>query len=146
MSAQPRHNPETGWVTLAEGIEFSQAWLDDRAPRLHRAWRRARTERQRRRYAARILRVADQAEREEPADSWIEIAHQIHPQLTHGPDWARLAAALSRADAAGFDVAANLPRLAESSPLPDRHPARELHWRLLVACEGAAADPLTPSG
>jgi hypothetical protein len=44
---------------------------------------------------------------------------------------------VDRAAAAGYDVARRLPALAAGAPLPDRHPARELHWRLLEDCPAA---------
>jgi hypothetical protein len=54
-----------------------------------------------------------------------------------GPDWPPLAAALTRAAAADYDIAVRLPALAAAAPLPARHPARELHWRLLDDCPDA---------
>lgn len=70
---------------------------------------------------------------------WSEIglAHSIDSRLTEGSDWAALAAALDRAAASGYDVAANLPRLAAEAALPDRHPARELLYRLMADCDAA---------
>jgi len=64
---------------------------------------------------------------------WATLADLIHPGLASGPDWPALAAALNRATAAGY-AAAMLPALAAAEPLPQRHPGRELHYRLLVAC------------
>ena len=45
--------------------------------------------------------------------------------------------AIAHAAATGYDVEAQLPALAQTPPLPERHPARELHWRLLDACPAA---------
>ena len=64
-------------------------------------------------------------------------AGQLHSIAPWPTNWPPLAAALSRAHAAGYDVAARLPELAATAPLPDRHPARELHWRLLDDCPDA---------
>jgi hypothetical protein len=52
--------------------------------------------------------------------------------------WPGLAAGLDRAAAAGWDVAANLPRLVAQRDMPAQHPARELYCRLVDACEAAA--------
>ncbi len=149
----PRPYPDHGgWVTLEAGIQFSHRWLDERTPRLHAAWQRSRDDEQRRAIAARILQAAADSESEtrtrehseEPltGDEWIAVADQVDPRLTRGRDWPLLAAALSRATDAGYDVEANLPLLADAAPLPDRHPARELQWRLLEDCE--AAVPVLP--
>src|SRR3712207_7025353 len=48
--------------------------------------------------------------------------------------------------AAGYDVPARLPALAAARPLPDRHPARELHWRLLDDCPAALSPPGAAGG
>lgn len=73
---------------------------------------------------------------------WTELAAEIHPRLGAGPDWPQLAAAITRAHDAGYNVAINLPRLAAQQPLPRDRPAAELYWRLLEDCE-AAEPPLT---
>jgi len=70
-------------------------------------------------------------------DDWAGLAHSIDSRLTEGSDWPALAAALDRAAASGYDVAANLPRLAAEAALPDRHPARELLYRLMADCDAA---------
>lgn len=146
---------QAGWITLEAGIQFSHRWLDERTPRLHAAWQRARDDEQRRAIAARILRAAADSESETrpgqdseellSGDEWIAVADQVDPRLTQGRDWPLLAAALTRAADAGYDVAANLPLLAGASPLPDRHPARELQWRLLEDCEAAVPALPPPS-
>ncbi|MDQ3735808.1 MAG: toprim domain-containing protein, partial [Actinomycetota bacterium] len=71
-----------------------------------------------------------------PTQRWEELVISIDPRLPTGDDWPLLADAISRADAAGYDVAANLPGLAGA--LPDRRPASELYWRLVDDCEAAA--------
>jgi hypothetical protein len=68
---------------------------------------------------------------------WVELADSIDPALSRGSDWPRLAAALDRAAASDYDVVAKLPALAATDELPERHPARELHYRLLSDCDGA---------
>ena len=74
-------------------------------------------------------------------EHWRDLAEGIDPRLTAATDWPPLALALDRAAAAGVDVSGELVRLAAAAPLPDRHPARELHWRLLASCEAAAPGP-----
>jgi len=139
-----------GWVQLTERIQFSHGWLAAHAPDLYAAWARADGPRERRSVAARILQAAADVESEddptEPRDVadpalavWTDLAERLDPRLTAGADWWPLAAALTRADAAGYDVVARLPALAGVGPLPARHPARELHFRLLHDCPQAAS-------
>ncbi len=144
MSAASRPRPSRGdWVTLIDGVRVSRTWMTRHTPRLLAAWCDAPTPEQRRAVAVRILQIASELE-SEPADdpmatrrTWEALAKSIHPRLARGPDWAPLAAALDRAAAAGYDVARRLPALAAGAPLPDRHPARELHWPLLEDCPAA---------
>jgi len=141
-----------GWVHLTEGIAFSHGWLAAHAPDLYAAWARADGPRERRSVAAQILQAAADVESDDgdhlgggghtadPALAvWVDLADQLNPELTAGPDWLPLAAALTRAAAAGYDVRDRLPVLAAGGPLPARHPARELHFRLLDDCAHAAA-------
>jgi len=142
-----------GWVHLTEGIQFSHGWLAAHAPDLYAAWARADGPRERRTVAAQILQAAADIESDDDPDHlssgehttdpalavWADLADQLDPQLTAGADWLPLAAALTRADAAGYDVLHRLPVLAAAGPLPARHPARELHFRLLDDCAHAAA-------
>lgn len=72
----------------------------------------------------------------EPGD-WAELADSIDERLTQSPDWPALSAALDRADAGGYDVTADLPLLAAAEALPDRHPARDLQYRLMADCDAA---------
>jgi hypothetical protein len=130
-------------VTLIEGVRVSRAWRTRHTPRLLAAWCDAPTPGQRRAVAVRILQIASELE-SGPADdptaprrTWEGLAEPIHPHLVSGADWAPLAAALDRASAAGYDVTRRLPALAAGAALPDRHPARELHWRLLEDCPTA---------
>jgi len=69
---------------------------------------------------------------------WTELANDIDPRLPAGEDWPLLAGALIRAHAAGYDIAANLPRLGADPPLPHTRPAAEMYWRLLEHCHAAA--------
>lgn len=71
-------------------------------------------------------------------EHWAALAEQIDPRLTAGRDWPALAASLDLAAAGGVDVTGRLTALAADGPLPERHPARELHWRLLATCPEAA--------
>lgn len=144
-SAAEQPTGDGDWVTLIDGIQVPHRWLVEHTPRLYKAWRDADTEQHRLLVASRILQFAAYAESEPPeeddssaARAWQATAEGIDPRLVQGADWPLLAAALARADAAGYDVAANLPVLAAAVQLPDRHPARELHWRLLEDCPAAA--------
>jgi hypothetical protein len=76
-----------------------------------------------------------------PATDWTELAASLDPRLTQGPDWPALAAALDRAAADGCDVAGRLPILAARADLSDRHPALDLHYRLLADCDAARRLP-----
>ncbi|WP_448642337.1 hypothetical protein [Geodermatophilus sp. URMC 63] len=132
------------WMSLVDGVRVSRRWMTRHTPQLLVAWCAATSAAQRRSIAARILQVAADLESEPDDDhaspaalAWYETAERIGAHLVHGPDWLPLAAALARAHAAGHDVAARLPALAAAAPLPDRHPARELHWRLLEDCPAA---------
>ncbi|MCV2491680.1 hypothetical protein OF117_20240 [Geodermatophilus sp. YIM 151500] len=135
------------WVSLLAGVRISRAWMVRHTPDLLAAWCDAATAEGRRAIATRILQIAADLESEpEHGDedaatdpAWRQLVARIDARLVDGPDWLPLAAALARAAAAGYDVAARLPALAAAAPLPARHPARELHWRLLD--DGAAALP-----
>lgn len=69
---------------------------------------------------------------------WAQIARDVDPRLLAGQDWPRLAVALTRADAAGYNVAEGLPRLAAEAALPEHRPGAEMYWRLLDDCRAAA--------
>src|SRR4051794_13776091 len=137
MSGTPSDRGD--WVTLIGGVRISHRWMTRHTPRLLTAWCDADSTRQRRVIAARILQVAADMESEPEGGGTEEalaglawrVAARIDVRLVHGPDWLALAAALTHAHTGGYDVAARLPALAAAAPLPDRHPARELHWRLL---------------
>ncbi len=153
MSAAPHVRRSDGdWVTLLGGVRVSRQWMTRHTPELLAAWCEAVTEARRHAIAAEILRIAAELESEpvgrdrEPEDSaWQAVAQRIDPRLLDGPDWRALTTALSRAAAAGYDVPARLPALA-AAPLPDRHPARELHWRLLDDCPAALPVPDADGG
>ncbi|RBY81532.1 hypothetical protein [Blastococcus sp. TF02A-26] len=132
------------WVSTLAGVRISRAWMLRHTPDLLAAWCDAATAEDRRTIATRILQIAADLESEpEHGDdaatdpAWRQLLARIDPRLVSGPDWLPLAAALARAEAAGYDVAARLPALAAAAPLPARHPARELHWRLLDDCAAA---------
>ncbi len=145
MSAEDRPGPSRGdWVTLADGVRVSRTWMTRHTPRLLAAWCDTTCAEERRAVGVRILQMASALESEpddrgrEPShQTWEVLAERIDPRLVSGPDWPPLAAALDRAAAAGYDVASQLPARARAGPLPDRHPARELHWRLLDHCPAA---------
>ena len=67
-----------------------------------------------------------------PQQQWADLAAHIDPRLAHDDGWTALAHTLSRAAAAGIDVTAELPHLATNPPLPERHLARELQYRLIA--------------
>ena len=145
-TSQPRHD-RGDWVVLIDGVRVSRSWMTRHTPQLLAAWRNAHTTARRRAIAAHILLVAADLESEPSADAardealamdaWQATVARIDPRLVLGPDWPPLAAALARASLAGYDVATRLPELAAAAPLPDRHPDRELHWRLLDDCPAA---------
>lgn len=150
MSA-PAGRGHGDWVSLVDGVRVSRRWMTRHTPQLLAAWRAATSAAQRRTIAAHILQIAADLESEPddaPAPSaalvWYEAIERIGTHLVHGPDWLPLAAALARAHTAGYDVADRLPALAATPPLPDRHPARELHWRLLEDCPAALPRPTAP--
>lgn len=157
MSTAARGNDRNQWVSLIDGVRISRRWMTRHTPQLLAAWRDAPTERRRRAIAAHILLVAADLE-SEPDDAsadqecstsaWQATVARIDPRLVVGPDWPPLAATLTRACLAGYDVATRLPELAAAAPLPARHPGRELHWRLLDDCPAAVLSlpVLTPAG
>ncbi|WP_245160251.1 hypothetical protein [Blastococcus sp. CT_GayMR20] len=142
-STSPRGPDRDDWVALIDGVRVSRRWMTRHTPQLLAAWRDAPTQRRRRTIAAHILLVAADLE-SEPDDAsadpecatsaWQATVARIDPRLVVGPDWPPLAASLTRACLAGYDVATRLPELATAGPLPARHPGRELHWRLLDDC------------
>lgn len=132
------------WVSMLDGVRISRAWMVRHTPELLAAWCDAATGEGRRAIATRILQIAADLESEpEPGDdaasdpAWRQLVARIDDRLVRGPDWLPLAAALARAATAGYDVATRLPALAAAAPLPARHSARELHWRLLDDCAAA---------
>src|SRR3954452_12032782 len=144
MSGSRSPSDRGDWVPLLAGVRESRGWMTWHTPDLLAAWCQAATAEHRRAIATRILQVAADLESEpdqiddaaaEPA--WRKLVARIDARLVDGPDLLPLASALARAATAGYDVAARLPALAAAVPLPARHPARELHWRLLEDC-GAA--------
>ena len=73
---------------------------------------------------------------------WQRTCQQLDPRLLTDPHWLALAGALDRVDLAGTDVTVTLTQALAGGALPARHPARELHYRLVQACS-AAATPYT---
>ncbi len=145
-TSRPRHD-RGDWMSLSDGVRVNRRWMIRHTPQLLAAWCDAPTERRRRAIAAHILLVAADLESEPAADpsgdearaidAWQATVARIDPRLVVGPDWPPLAAALTRASLAGYDLATRLPELAAAAPLPDRHPGRELQWRLLDDCPAA---------
>lgn len=145
---------DDAWIALLGGVRISRRWLTRHTPDLLRAWQDAPSAAARRIIARAILHIAADPDGDKPQPSipgqltvgdWRAVLAAHEPRLLDGPDWAPLAAALARAQAAGYDVAARLPSLLAAGPLPDRHPARELHWRLLADCPAALPAPNHPA-
>jgi hypothetical protein len=61
--------------------------------------------------------------------------------VVEDPAWPRLAEAIGRAHAAGWDVRVGVPRLLAQREMPERHPAGELHFRLMADCPAAMPTP-----
>lgn len=78
-----------------------------------------------------------------PAQRWRETAARVDPRLLDDPAWPHLAAALDRAEAAGYDVRGGLADLIKV-PLPDKTPARYLEFRLADACPASTPPPPPP--
>lgn len=136
----PRHLPYlTGRVDALPGaaqlelLDAAGGWDNDRQRILHR------------RLAERITDAPPPASGQAaPTRRWLPLVGRVDPRLPHDPHWAALADALDRADRSGYDITANLPRLATHPPLPDRHTARTLHSRLAAETEAALTPPPTP--
>ena len=78
-------------------------------------------------------------------DRWAGLVSDlVDANVVHDPGWPSLAAALDRAHEAGWDVPANLPRLAHQTPLP-RDPCAELQYRVMIACPQAIPTPSSTS-
>jgi hypothetical protein len=132
------------WVALIDGVRINRTWLTRHTPRLLAAWRDTPSPEERRTVALCILQTASQqaidshaARKPASPVAWEGLAERIDARLLLEPDWPPLTAALDRAAAAGYDVTRRLPALAAAAPLPARHRARELHWRLLEDCPAA---------
>ncbi len=93
--------------------------------------------------AATVLGGSDEAMEQR----WRHLCTAIDLRVVDDPHWPALAAALTRAEQAGTDVATVLRDLTDKQALPDDHPARSLHYRLIDSCEAALTAPpdaLTP--
>jgi DNA primase len=76
------------------------------------------------------------------AERWHDTVHHIDPRITNSVDWPKLADALDRAAASGYNVEQALPELARREPLPQCEPARVLYDRLSQDCPPAATPRL----
>jgi hypothetical protein len=72
-----------------------------------------------------------------PGPQWRELCSTIDPRVTADAHWPVLAAALDRVAAAGVDVRKALDEIARGRELPEHHPARALHYRLLDVSDAA---------
>jgi hypothetical protein len=151
--SHPAAHSRGDWMSLLDGVRVSRRWMTRHTPDLLAAWCDAPTAEHRRAIAARILQAAadlesepDDADDKAAESAWSELVARIDARLVRGPDWPPLAAALTRAAAADYGVAVRLPALAAAAPLPARHPARELHWRLLDDCPAALPVPDADGG
>ena len=75
------------------------------------------------------------------ATRWAAVAAAIHPGIVTDPHWPALAAQLDRIHATGGDVPVLLAVATADRPLPDRHPARSLDYRLVTAAPTLARRP-----
>ncbi len=72
---------------------------------------------------------------------WHRLCAGLDRRLVDDPHWHALSAALDRVALAGVDVEHTLTSTTAQGPLPDEHPARALHYRLVDRCPAA----LTPT-
>jgi hypothetical protein len=70
-------------------------------------------------------------------ERWRQLLDPLVPGIACDTGWPMLAAALTRASSAGYDVAKRLPDLAHRRSLPPVHAARSLYWRFLDDCPDA---------
>jgi hypothetical protein len=71
-------------------------------------------------------------------EQWAPVVYELAgPAVLEDPAWPRLAEAINRANEARWDVQNGLPRLVTQHEMPHRHPARELHYRLMIDCPAA---------
>jgi hypothetical protein len=90
-----------------------------------------------------IADTADNAHPHAVDHGWAALVAELAgDEILTDPGWPGLAATLERAQTEGWDVQANLARLARHAPLPDRVCA-ELTYRVMDACEQAI--PPAPS-
>jgi hypothetical protein len=73
------------------------------------------------------------------AGDYGDLADRIDLRIAESADWPALNSALRRAAEAGYDVARRLPVIAAAEPLPNKHPATELRYRLMADCGSALA-------
>jgi hypothetical protein len=86
-------------------------------------------------------------EKERPEDRWRNLIGFIDARILSDDGWTALAATLDQAAAVGLNVADALPRLAiADGPLPTRHAATELRYRILnrVNLDQTAPRQVTP--
>jgi hypothetical protein len=82
------------------------------------------------------------AEAAHDREDWAAVIRDLAgAAVVERPAWPGLAKAIERAHAAGWDVRAGVARLVAQQEMPDRHPARELHYRLLSDCPAAMPAP-----
>lgn len=77
------------------------------------------------------------AARTVPGERWAGAIAAVDPRLLHDAHYPALAAALDRVDLTGADAPASLRTAAATAPLPEQHPARTLHSRLIDVCPSA---------
>lgn len=79
----------------------------------------------------------DPAARTVAGQRWAGAIAAVDPRLLQDAHYPALAAALDRVDLIGADAPASLRTAAASAPLPEQHPARTLHSRLVDVCPSA---------
>jgi hypothetical protein len=73
-------------------------------------------------------------------EQWARLVGELAGSaVVEDPAWHSLGHAIDRAHAAGWDVHKGLPRLIAQQEMPDRHPARELQYPLMIDCPAAMA-------
>ncbi|MCW2527195.1 MAG: dnaG3, partial [Pseudonocardiales bacterium] len=77
---------------------------------------------------------------DEPGGRWRPLADAIDPGVSAAAGWKRFAETLTRADAAGYDVPAHLPRLLAGAR--DRHGIDEARYRVYIDCPAAMPPPM----
>ncbi len=74
---------------------------------------------------------------QQPRSHWHQLCAELDPRLPGDAHWPVLVCALDRVHAAGIDLSTALPPL---FPLPEQHPGRTLHGRLMGVADDATVE------